>query len=66
MLKFADATHGDSGFIKVVDQEGGTSHDIKVPEGMMNDIVRPMWDSAVIVRGRTEGRYILLQDIEEE
>lgn len=66
VLRFADATHGDRGTIKIVDEERGEAHDVRVPEGMMNDIVRPMWDSVVIVTGRSEGRYILLEDITEE
>jgi hypothetical protein len=31
----------------------------------MSDIVKPMWDSIVIVTGRQEGRYIQLEDIQE-
>ena len=63
-LRFADATHGERATIKIV-EEGGESHDVRVPEGMMNDIVKPMWDSTVTVSGRREGRYILLDDISE-
>lgn len=66
VLRYADATHGDSGLIKVVEDGGSKTHTIKVPEGMMADIVRPMWDSLVIVKGRREGRVITLEDIQEE
>lgn len=67
VLKFADATHGDSGLIKIVDIEGtAVTHTIRVPEGMMADIVRPMWDSVVTVKGRVRGREIILEDIQEE
>lgn len=66
VLRFADATHRDSGHIKVVDVESKTTHQVKVPEGMMNDIVKPLWDTRVVIKGRREGNYILLQDIEEE
>jgi hypothetical protein len=33
---------------------------------MMNDIVKPLWDTTVVIKGRREGNYILLQDIIEE
>jgi len=65
VLRFADAIHGESGIIKIVEEEGGKSHDVKVPQGMMNDIVRPMWNSVVIVTGEKNGRYIILEDIVE-
>lgn len=66
VLRFADATHRDSGHIKIVDEESKTTHAVKVPEGMMNDIVKPLWDTTVVIKGRREGNYIILQDIEEE
>jgi hypothetical protein len=66
VLRFADATHGDSGLIKVIDEDRGSKHTIKVPEGMMSDIVRPMWDSVVTIKGKREGRLIILEDIQEE
>lgn len=65
VLRFADATHGGRGMIKVV-ADGGESHDVRVPEGMMNDIVRPLWDSVVIVTGQKKGRYLLLEEINPE
>jgi len=66
VLRFADATHGDSGLIKIIDEDTGAKHTIKVPEGMMSDIVRPMWDSVVIIKGRFEGGIIILEDIQED
>lgn len=65
-LRFADATHRDSGHIKIVDEENKTTHQVKVPEGMMNDIVKPLWDTTVVIKGRRDGNYIILQDIEEQ
>lgn len=65
-LLFADATHAASGLIKIIDESTGEHHLIKVPEGMMSDIVKPMWNSTVIVTGRKEGRYIFLEDIQED
>lgn len=66
ILRFADATHGDSGQIKIVDEEGHATHNIKVPEGMMGDIVKPLWDSRVVVTGRRVGNVIIMDDIDEE
>jgi hypothetical protein len=63
-LKYADATHGESGIIKIIDEKN-KSHKIKVPEGMMNDIVKPMWDSIVIIKGIKKRNSIELIDIQE-
>lgn len=63
-LKFADATHGQSGLIKIVDSSN-KSHQIRVPEGMMNDIVKPMWDSHVQIFGVKTKNKIELIDIQE-
>ena len=62
-LRFADATGTDANVIKIVNEEG-RGRKVAVPEGMMNDIVRPMWDSRVIVKGLQRGRRITLLDIE--
>ncbi len=62
-LRFADAIGDEDNRIKIVDKEG-KSRSVRVPMGMMNDIVQPMWDSNVIVRGLQRGRSIVLQDIE--
>ena len=65
-LLFADATSDDASQIKIVDK-GGMSHAVAVPGGMMNDIVRPMWDAEVLIRGARERRgksfVIALEDI---
>jgi hypothetical protein len=66
VLRYADATHGDSGLIKIIDEEAGTRHTIKVPEGMMSDIVKPMWNSVVTIKGTREGSMIILEDIQED
>lgn len=65
LLRYADATQSETGLIKIVEEAGAVSHEVKVPEGMMADIVRPMWDCVVIVTGRREGRRIALEDIQE-
>ena len=64
MLRYADATRSGSNEIKVIDEKKHR-HLIKVPEGMMDDIVRPMWGSIVEIRGRRDNRYIVLDDIKE-
>jgi hypothetical protein len=66
ILRYADGTHGDSGLIKIVDENSGEKHTIKVPKGMMSDIVRPMWDSVVTIKGKRQGKIITLEDIQED
>ena len=61
ILLHADATRGDSNIIQVID--GNKKHTVQVPQGMMNDIVRPMWDSHVIIQGILTGERIILEDI---
>ena len=64
MLRFADAIRDNS--IKVIDKNG-KSHTVRVPRGMMNDIVSPHWDSMVMIEGtRSVGKSsesIMLRDI---
>ena len=64
VLCYADATGKGSDEIKVVDEKK-KQHLVRVPEGMMNDIVRPMWDSIVEITGTVENNYIVLDDIQE-
>ena len=65
-LLYADATRDASNRIRVVDNDY-RGHVIEVPKGIMNDIVRPMWDMEVEVvadRVRRTGRDVLmLRDI---
>lgn len=67
-LLYADSTKSKSDKIKVIDEEGKT-HNVKVPEGMMNDIVRPMWNLPIRIKGVRKkagrGSLIELQDIEQ-
>ncbi len=44
-------------------EESGTSHPVAVPEGMMSDIVRPLWDDVVTVTGVRKGKTVRLRDI---
>lgn len=61
-LKYADSTKTDRNEIKIIRSDGKRQRVI-VPEGMMDDIVRPLWDFEVLVRGTRRGGIILLQDI---
>jgi hypothetical protein len=61
-LKFADSTGGAVGTIKLV-ENSGEEHVVNVPEGMMSDIVRPLWGSYVSVIGTRTESGILLEDI---
>ncbi len=49
--------------IGIVEPPGSEAHNIEVPEGMMNDIVRPLWASQVRVNGIRTGSRIILDDI---
>ena len=60
ILRLADAM-GDHNIVQVVD--GNNIFTIRVPQGLMNDIVRPMWDVRVIVHGMRSGNIVELQDI---
>jgi hypothetical protein len=60
-LKYADNTR-TTGRIKIIDSLK-KAHTIVVPEGMMSDIVRPLWDYIVTVSGTKLGNEILLEDI---
>ena len=63
-LLFADA-RGRRNEIRIVDQDGDESK-VKVPVEMMDDIVRPLWNSQVTVQGVRRGRSITLREIRVE
>ena len=48
--------------IKLEDQNGSV-YEILVPEGMMTDIVHPLWDDEVVVTGIRRRKRIELEDI---
>lgn len=60
-LLFADA-RGKARRIEVID-ENSKSHVIKVPDGMMDDIVKPLWDELVLVKGFKDGKSVRLHEI---
>ena len=61
ILLFADA-RGRSNEIRIVADDG--DHKVKVVPEMMDDIVRPLWNSEVSVRGVRRGRSVTLTEIE--
>lgn len=63
-LRYANAIGGSGNQIRIIDAQQRT-HNVVVPTGMMNDIVRPMWDSIVVVTGWRRGNVIELLDISQ-
>jgi len=63
-LLFANSISGRKGIIKLVGERGKT-HRIIVPGGMMNNIVRPLWEDTVLVKGTRTSKGILLENIEK-
>ena len=63
ILRFADA----NGRTIRIHQDNGVRHNVLVPPGLLDDIVRPLWNSHVTVRGTLRGRQkiIRLYDIWE-
>jgi tetratricopeptide (TPR) repeat protein len=62
ILKYADKTK--SAIIKVVNSHGEII--VKVNDSIMDDIVRPLWDKEVIVRGQKRSKTMIdLEDIQE-
>ena len=61
-LLLADARHSGREKIQLID-DVGQAHNVIVPEGMMSDIVRPLWEERVQVTGYYRGKSIRLEDI---
>ncbi len=61
-LRFADAINIERPKIKLIDENGNT-YNIIVPEGMMSDIVRPLWGEPVTVTGFYRRGAIQLEEI---
>lgn len=62
-LKYASAINKNT--IKVQQQENGKNRTIIVPEGLMNDIVKPLWDSTVEIEVSVKGKELHLKSIRE-
>ena len=60
-LLLADARRA-AGRIQLIDN-AGNAYNVVVPEGMMDDIVRPLWDEVVVVTGTRSGSKIYLNNI---
>lgn len=61
-LLYADATSSDEQAIKLIDKNN-KSHTVIVPEGMMSDVVKPLWEEIVQLTGLRIGKEIELIDI---
>ena len=61
-LKYADSTKAKRNEIRIIDAHEKI-YRVIVPEGMMDDIVRPLWDFEVRVRGTRQRDLIFLEDI---
>ena len=59
-LKYADSRKQNQ--IRLIDDKG-TEHLLIVPKGMMNDIVKPLWDSDVEILARQVGKDFEVVDI---
>ena len=67
ILRYADGSAGTSSHNRIRLINDGIQHIISVPPGLMDDIVQPLWNSFVTVKGtrRKNQRIIRLQDIWE-
>lgn len=61
-LLYADARYDAKHTIRIVDEKRKT-HNIIVEEGMMSDIVKPLWEEIVTITGFYRGNDIVLEDI---
>lgn len=64
-LKAADAIRQTKNQIKLMPDRGGKPETISVPEGMMGDIVRPMWGESVRVTAKKKRGTLELLTIEK-
>jgi hypothetical protein len=62
-LRHADSPKSQEGRIWLVESDG-TKREIIVPEGMMADIVKPLWEDTVEVTGMLTGKKIVLETIQ--
>jgi hypothetical protein len=62
ILRYANAARGHDNRIRIVD-DNGERHTVEVPAGLINDIVRQMWNLRVTVMGSRIGQVIELRDI---
>ena len=60
VLRFADASGRRANRIRLA-VDDGSSREVMVPPGLMDDIVRPMWNSHVTVRGSLRRRQKIIR-----
>jgi hypothetical protein len=65
VLQYANDLAARTREIRVIDNSG-VQHKFRVPEGMMDDIVRPLWGTMVTVRWRKVRRGRELIDIQPQ
>jgi hypothetical protein len=63
ILKASDSRNEDRGQIVLVDPDGRQQR-VRVPPGMMRDIVRPMYEDEVRVSGTRKGSVLVLESID--
>ena len=62
-LCYADSRKNKK-LIKLISNDG-KAHNVIVPEGMMTDIVKPLWEDVVVVTGIKMGKELHLEDIKK-
>jgi hypothetical protein len=62
ILKEADSRDSTQGKIHIIDKDG-SSHTVIVPPGMMADIVKPLWETEVVITGNRKKKVMHLTDI---
>jgi hypothetical protein len=62
ILRRADSLKEGRSEIVIVGADNAR-HKVVVPPGMMSDIVKPLWETQVIVKGLRKGKTISLQEI---
>lgn len=62
ILKFADSLREGKNKIQILDTSN-VRHSIVVPPGMMSDIVKPLWETEVTVKGLCKGKTVTLLNI---
>lgn len=60
LLRVAEKRDEGKERVEVVDEEGKW-HDIHVPAALMADVVRPLWDSRVVIQARRSGKRRVLE-----
>lgn len=63
VLKMADSDHKNFGLIKVV-QDDGTKTQFRVSPSVMSDVVRPYFETRVLVTGYKKGKHYHYSDVQ--